>query len=98
MFMEGIEFRILLCHHLRSLLAFPLLTFPVSTWASQVALMVKILSASARDVREADMTAGLGRSPEDGNATQSTILAWRIPWTEEPGGLWSMGSQRVRHD
>ena len=28
----------------------------------------------------------------------SSILAWRIPWTEEPGGLLSMGSQRVRHD
>ena len=31
-------------------------------------------------------------------ATQSFILAWRIPWTEEPGGLQSMVSQRVRHD
>ena len=31
-------------------------------------------------------------------ATHSSILAWRIPWTEEPGGLYSMGSQRVRHD
>ena len=31
-------------------------------------------------------------------ATHSTILAWRIPWTEEPGGLQSMGFQRVRHD
>ena len=31
-------------------------------------------------------------------ATHSTVLAWRIPWTEEPGGLQSMGSQRVRHD
>ena len=31
-------------------------------------------------------------------ATQSSILAWRIPWTEEPGGLQSMGSQRVGHD
>ena len=31
-------------------------------------------------------------------ATQSSILAWRIPWTEEPGGLESMGSQRVGHD
>ena len=30
-------------------------------------------------------------------ATQSSILAWRIPWTEEPGGPWSMGSQRVGH-
>ena len=31
-------------------------------------------------------------------ATHSNILAWRIPWTEEPGGLQSMGSQRVRHN
>ena len=35
---------------------------------------------------------------EEGVATRSSILAWRIPWTEEPGGLQSMGSQRVRHD
>ena len=31
-------------------------------------------------------------------ATQSTVLAWKIPWTEEPGGLLSMGSHRVGHD
>ena len=31
-------------------------------------------------------------------ATQSGILAWRIPWTEEPGGLQSMGLQRVKHN
>ena len=31
-------------------------------------------------------------------ATHSSILAWEISWTEEPGGLWSMGSQRVGHD
>ena len=37
-------------------------------------------------------------SLEKGMATHSSILAWRIPWTEEPGGLQSMGSQRVRHD
>ena len=35
---------------------------------------------------------------EKGMATHSGILAWRIPWTEEPGGLQSMGYQRVRHD
>ena len=35
---------------------------------------------------------------EDGRATNSSILAWRIPWTEKPGGLQSMGLQRVRHD
>ena len=36
--------------------------------------------------------------PEKGMATHSSILDWEIPWTEEPGGLQSMGSQRVRHD
>ena len=35
---------------------------------------------------------------EEGKTTHSGILAWRVPWTEEPGGLWSMGSQRVKHD
>ena len=35
---------------------------------------------------------------EKGLATRSSILAWRIPWTEEPGGLLNTGSQRVRHD
>ena len=34
---------------------------------------------------------------EKGMATHSSILAWRIPWTEEPGGLQSLGSQRVGH-
>jgi len=35
---------------------------------------------------------------EKGMATHSSVLAWRIPWTEEPGGLELLGSQRVRHD
>ena len=37
-------------------------------------------------------------SPEEGMATHSSIVAWRIPWSEEPGELQSMGLQRVRHD
>ena len=40
---------------------------------------------------------GSWRSPGEGN-THFSLLAWRIPWTEEPGGLQSMGSQRVEHD
>ena len=50
-------------------------------------------------------TGDLGLTPwgwedvlKEGMAKQTTILAWRIPWTEEPDGLQSMGSQRVRHD
>ena len=40
-----------------------------------------------------------GEDPlEEEMATHSNILAWNVPWTEEPGGLQSMGSQRVRHD
>ena len=35
---------------------------------------------------------------EKGMTTQSSILAWKIPWTEDPGGLYSMGSQRVEDD
>ena len=42
----------------------------------------------------------LGREDllEEGMATHSSVLAWRIPWTEEPGGLQSVGSQRVGQD
>ena len=39
-----------------------------------------------------------GRSPEEEMATHCSILAWKIPWTEEPGGLQSTGLQRIRHD
>ena len=41
---------------------------------------------------------GSGRSPREGNATHSSILAWESPWTEEPGWLQSMASQRLGHD
>ena len=41
---------------------------------------------------------GLEDALEKGTATHSSILAWRIPWAEEPGGLPSMGLQGVRHD
>ena len=41
---------------------------------------------------------GSGRSPREGNGNPLSILAGRIPWTEEPGGLQSLGSQRVGHD
>ena len=66
--------------------------------ASQVVLVVKNPPANAGDIRDAGSTPGLGRSLEEGMATHSSALAWRIPWTEEPGELQSMGSKRVRHD
>ena len=41
---------------------------------------------------------GSGRSPEKGMATHSCVFGWRIPWTEEPDGLQSMGLQRVGYN
>ena len=41
---------------------------------------------------------GSGRSPGGGNGNPLSILAWRTPWTEKPGGLQSIGSERIRHD
>ena len=66
--------------------------------ASQVALVVKNPSANARDIRDASLIPGSGRSLEEETAMHSNIFAWRIPWTEEPGGLQSMGSHRIGHD
>ena len=63
-----------------------------------MALVVMNTPASTGDVRDVGLIPELGRSPGGGNATHSNILAWSIPWIEEPGGLQSMGSQRVRHD
>ena len=53
---------------------------------------------SACSVGDLGLIPGLGRSSGEGNSNHSSILAWRIPRTEERGGLQSMGSQRVRHD
>ena len=65
------------------------------SWASLVAQMVKNLPAMQETwVR----FLGWEDPSEKGMATHSSILAWRIPWTEKPGGLQSMGLQRVRHD
>jgi len=61
-------------------------------------LLVKNLLADAGDIRDPGSIPGLGRSLEEDMATHSSLLAWRILWTEEPGGLQSMGSQRVGHD
>ena len=65
------------------------------SWTSLEAQTVKNLPCHAGDPGSIP---GLGRSLEEGAATHSSILAWRIPRTEEPGGLQSMGSQRVGHD
>ena len=62
------------------------------------ALMVKNSPANAGDVRDAVQSLAQEDPLEEGMATHSSILAWRIPWTEEPGRLQSMGLQRVRYD
>ena len=64
---------------------------------SQVVVAVKKLPANAGDERDEGLILGLGRSSEEGMAAQSSILAWRIPWTEEPSRLQSKGSHRVEH-
>ena len=60
--------------------------------------MVKNPPANAGDTGDAGSISGLRRSLEKGMATHSSILAWRMSWKEEPGGLWSIGLQKVRHD
>ena len=60
--------------------------------------MVKNPPANAGDTGDAGSISGLRRSLEEGMATHSSILAWRMSWKEEPGGLWSIGLQKVRHD
>ena len=60
-------------------------------------LVVKNPSVIIEDIRDTGSVPGLGRSLEEGIATHCSILAWRIPWTEEPGGLQSLGWQRVRN-
>ena len=50
-----------------------------------------------QEILEAGLIPGLGRSPGKEMSTHSSILAWEIPWEAEPGGLQSMGLQRVGH-
>ena len=69
--------------------------FEESPQASLLAQMVKNLPAM-KETRVQSL--GWEDPLEKGMAPLSSILAWRIPWTEEPGGLQSMGSQRVRHN
>ena len=68
------------------------------SWASQVALVLKNPPAIAGDIRDAGLIPGSGGSPGEGMATHSSILAWRIPQTEELDGIQSMRLGRVRHN
>ena len=70
----------------------------VCMWAS-LWLSGKESAWNAGVAGDTDSIPGLGRSPGGGGmATQSSMLAWRIPWTEKPNRLQSVESQRVRHD
>ena len=60
--------------------------------------MVKKPPANAGDARDVGLIPELGRTLEEGMATHSSILAWRIPWIEKLGGLQSIESQRLRND
>ena len=60
--------------------------------------MVKNLLANAGDAGDLRWIPGSGRPPEKEIVTHSSILAWRIPWTEKTGVLWPVGSQRAGHD
>ena len=65
------------------------------SWASLVAQMAK----NPLTMLETWFQSLVWEDPlEEGMATHSSILVWRIPWTEEPGGLQSLGLHRVRHD
>ena len=67
-------------------------------WASQVALMVKEPICQCKKHKRCRLIPGSWRSPGRGMATRSSILAWRIPWTEEPGELQSVGLRRLRNN
>ena len=58
--------------------------------------MVKTLPASAGDMGNSGLIPGSGRSLEQEMATHSSMLEWKIPWTEEPGGLQSMEKSQIQ--
>ena len=72
-----------------------ILLVPTISWASLVAQTVKNQPAMQETWVQ---SLGWEDPLEMGMATHSSVFAWRIPWTEGPGGLHSMGLQRVRHD
>ena len=63
-----------------------------------MALVVKNPPANAGNIRDVGLIPGLGRYAGERNGNHSSVLAWKIPWTEEPGELQSTGSQRVGHN
>ena len=98
--------------HLVKAMVFPVVMYGCESWTIKKAEHQRIDAfelwydgsdgkVSACNVGDLGSTPGSGRSPgelEKKMATHSSTLAWKIPWTEEPGRLQSMGLQRVRHD
>ena len=72
--------------------------YKVKPTLGQASLVAQTVESPPANTGDLGSIPGLGRSLEKGMATHSSILAWRIPWTEKPGSLQSMGLQRVRHD
>ena len=82
------------------LLSFPLYQLNCTVYHSGLSwwLSGKGSACKAGAAGDTGLTPGSGRSPVEGKATHSSILAWEIPRTEEPGRLQSMGSQRARYN
>ena len=68
------------------------------TWASQVALVAKNPPVNAGDIKDVGQSLGWEDPLKEGMATHSSVLAWRLPWTEEPDGLQSTVLHRIEHD
>ena len=69
----------------------PMLSFPGNASGKQ-------FTCNAGDARDSGSIVGREETLEEEMPAQSSILAWRIPWTKEPGGLQSTRSQRIRHN
>ena len=87
-----------LCIFINIILSEFLPIFPSIVWASQVTVVVKELLTNAGDIEKGVQSLNREDPLKKGMAPHSVILAWRILWTEEPGGLKSMRSQRVEHN
>ena len=70
----------------------------MDTTVTKHSIVVKNLPASAGDIRDTGSIPVQEDPLEEGMATHSSILVWKLPWTEEPGGLQFIGSQRVRYN
>ena len=67
-------------------------------WGFPGGTVVEYPPANSRDAKDTGSVPGSGRYPEEEMATHSSILAWKIPWMEEPSEFQCWGFQRVRHD